>query len=660
MKDNLTIEEYIEKLEREDFAENDGLANAITKFNEDVAYRETCGIDGEIEVGIRVLTSDLSNGIFGDANHLRTFDNYLKTDIDHKIASFIQEKIICKLHNGEQTIPDALEALEHKLNSIAAEFKMREKFLQVMINRFYMYAGFMMPGWDVDADVPGDNWKNGIPYFNVIDARKVYLNPGIEQVDMSDRVRISVRENYPTKDLQTLFPDKKDEIISGIISICQKEDIDYNQYLQTETTDAVMMQYRKKYRIKLRYYIDERKKIKQPFLEEDYQQYLLEKAQEQGISEPTPETLKELDKLAQSYQDDNIMTPEERGFTEPQEVVYDCWFMIKFIPQLNILLEEPKYIGKHSSIAIYPGDWHPKRSYPMSMAYQRAESFNDHSIALTILMEEAFRYHRSIPIIAKGALVNEQFVREHIADPTIDTAIIVSEEWLQKNPTRSPREAFQWLTKPQVSQILTLLLPTLKKADEEATGSVPALKGVREASESGAAIRAKQIMARQGDISEIDKMINFFNEVFTILKDNVSKYLNYPLDMEYINDLNDPDIITVNDENAEEPIILSDIAKKCYVEVKLIGSTGAEAQLRENKAFALYDRHTITPFTLNKEIAPQKAKEWNKELKAYNKMLMFSDALQEHPELEQVFLDAINQVTQNKEKPPQVERPSVK
>jgi hypothetical protein len=640
----LTIKEYCEQLELSRYnKDKDGFTNEIVdNFNKDADYRRSCGWDEEAQTGLRIMTSDLDYGVFGNRKTKRQFNNYLKTNIYHKAAQLLAADADIRLENDDGTISDAQEALEMKLNHAFDRFEIMRNVDQVPLCNYFFGLGVARQYWD--TGVHSHYFRTGIPRTEAINPLKVFVNAGIQRSDMSDVVRISHRERYTKQKLLTIHPEYKEQL-EGYRNV---NGSNWEQAIQdSDHIDVVITQYKRTFLIEQRTMVDEAERSSYEFTEDSFQEWLQEKATELGLAVPTEEQYVQLINKAMQ-QERNEILPEDVVFTEKQEVQHNFWFQVIHIPQLNLIISPPELVGYRSEYILMPGEWNPTRSYPSSLAWDNARKLELDSAVLSMEFLATLKAHRPIPVLVKDALVDPSYVMENITDPEL--VVQVKQDFVKAG--NHAKEAFGWLDPPQVNQLAVMLEDKLKSWIDEGTRAVPAMKGIHEAAESGSAIRAKQKQAKQGDKIDITRFEKFFKDLLEVLKNHLAEYMDFKHTQDVLDVSGNLIREVINDENNPNSIRLKDIAKKTFVAVTLRDNAKEEKLEEKNEAFALFDRHAISAAELNRIIDPKKADARIKELREEQGVAQLYELMQTNPEIMQVVQNYLRQ-SQNSSHPNQ-------
>ena len=691
------IEHYLQNKMNEEFNTSiedipNGIDRLITDFDTAVQDKQDSGFNTQCEIGVRIMTDNLDDGVFGSAKKKRYYDNSIKSNIKRKIAEMMTSNIDVTLKNGMGRIyPVSL--MEQKINTALDAFGFIDSLPQIEAMHYYMADGWGKYGWDVSEDE--DGWKAGTPQFQPFDTRDVWTNPGVRMPDKSDKTTVFGLIPYTTEGLKKKYPQFKDIITAAIDEQRSriKASLEYNnagegkypidttnkvspalrRYLSEGITDVICCQRKYTFWLTVRELVNEDTGETVTYLEEDYQKHLLQVAE--SMDNP-PEDISMLSAMAQDVEDNNIVTMEKVAYTKPMRRKFVRWGEVYFIPELQLILpgidgfnEEGegidvnvKNVGDKCQFLVMPGDWNPDSSYSQSMAWENSKMLEMRSIILTIQMIYATRFHKPLLIIEPGAILNEVEFRKNYSDP--DFTVQVNPEWRNAsgghNLTRDP---FKFIYPAEMGRIAEILERKLDNWMDENTRSTDARQGIpSNASESGKAVALRQVASAKGDKTDFNKVTRLINEYCECMKDDIIKYMDDPHVQSGITESGDWGQVEVNTRDTVNMGIphknipneeLSEIevnnmlkyADSAFIRVTMNDNFEDMTRADKEEALMMYDRKLLSTAATVRVLRPNTADRDIKELREQEQGLAVAQRYLEDEE----FRMAVDQVVGSRE-----------
>jgi len=615
----MKLKESLEKKERSAF----DLSTVLGLWTNAVVYREQCGWNEQAEYALKVKTNDLP--FDKTLKSLEKWegkwyvDNWIEKSLRFAKARLLSAEVIVDLRNDSGVSNKSIELMENEINYSLAKFNFVRETDEVIDNHFYYGMGASRQAWnpdDIDAE-----WRTGKPKLEAIDDTKVWIDPATRKPDKSDMRYLFHREQFDTEELKKMFPDKAKKIEEIWAAEYGNDafDVPEQPAMSKGVTNVVIYQYKALYPIEKRAIVDENAQKVKYFMEDDYQEYINQ----------TPLDNTMADGLAKEY-DENEVFPEAVVATDKIKVNQEFVFQAIFIPELNLLLQEPEYVGKEFTYVFMPGFSHPDKAYSFGWVYYLKDLLEASIVMMTIQLINTVKTNKPIPVVPTGALENEEdFMKNYYK---LGATARPSSKWMEEHPGMRP---IWFITPPQVSQMHLILQDKINLAIKEFTNSIDSARGIPEYSgmsgrQTGMLQVASTIMSRP----EFFKYKEFLRKHCEILKDYLSFYRCYEHSIRDMDENGNPTLTRVNSDS--ETLLESE---GNYVVVDIVENTEALKQLRQQQALGLFERQLLT-----KEDALRMQELPNTErlvdnLSKQDEMMQLAQAVNENPELKAMIIE---------------------
>ncbi|MBC8387073.1 MAG: hypothetical protein H8E13_03365 [Actinobacteria bacterium] len=633
----MTEKEYLEKIEEKEF----DIEEAKTKFHQAKDDRTRSGWDDQADDGIDIMINNLplSKTLKSYEKWSGKFyiDNWVEKALRFKKAVLQAADVYIDVCNDTGIITPAQELLENEINFAFDKFKFLRNSDAVIENHYYMGMGWSRQVWNTN-DVDG-SWRTGKPILEAIDDRKVWLDPGTQKPDKSDKRYLFHREEVDTNKLQKMYPD----VAKKIIAMSSEDDEKSVRSDEIEKTEFVTMQYKKTITIDKRALVDELRGTVKYFDDKEFQEYM----KKTGVS---PE---EMDKKADDY-NANEALPEGIRMSEKVSVAEDHIFQVIFIPEYSIIIEQPQYIGKNFTYICMPSFHQPDSAYSFGWTYYLKDLLESSIIMMTIQLINTVKTNKPIPVVEAGALENEEYFLNNYYK--LGVTAKVREDWRRQHPGQDP---ISWITPPQVGQMHLLLEDKINNAIKEFTGATDIARGQPPYSGmSGRQTGMLQVAANVINKPEIRSFNYFLKQHAEVLKEYIVFYRDYEHEVMGLDEQGNKSVRVVN---LSYETMLENDDNYCHVIVE--ENAEAVKAMKEAKAVELFKMGMITwRDALRMQGIPNVEKLIvNKDNELGEKQII--EMINENPELQQMIREFAagqqqgqspeNQQSENKEAPPQ-------
>lgn len=589
------LKRLLEKREREEFSIQDW----NKKFLDAQTFRMTCGWDAKALDALKIRKNELP---LGELNSLPGYKG--KHYVDNWIWKGI--KMLTSMLSGASVDLDVKSYLnenggsgdlvEMELNWAAKMFRMQEIADPCLWERYFPGMGYLRAVWNSRRITP--NYPTGIPQFEPVAPFDVWLDPGTTMPDRSDMRYLFHQKWHDAAYLKRRYPQLKDKI-----AVQSNED----RTVWTDQVRVITIQY-KPIVVQEVIIVEDRHTGKKAEFAFDQWIEMVKEAegsteasaawQEQAMAkqekgEPVPEY--------EEWLLQGGFLPEMVVINGPIEVEKDVVMQAIYLPDQDIVLQEPQYIGERFSYFILPGIEQPGSPYALGLASYQADTLEEDIIMMTSLVLQTVKMHRNKELIQQNSLVNQEQYQKHGHELNVQP--IVSEQWQSDH---EGQKAIDPIPVPDFPRALMMLSDRLVQNQKTYSGAVDALMGMQSSSgQSGIQVAQLQTAARTYLREDIESYRRFLQEIATWLKDMIVQYRNFEHQIPGLRQDNTEGMVDIAaDMNSR--LDLDDY----YVEVTLQDNQEVVKQLERDFYKYLVEAGFITPLSfMRKADVPNPEKE---------------------------------------------------
>jgi len=582
----MNIDDYLLKKEKADF-DFDDKADLFEKAKE---IRGKW--DARSTIGLLIYNAEYLRNRKLDSDTSNQSEFYSINAVKDNLVLSINETLIPEIDitlvNKRNNILPIQDILELELNYNVDKERLVRDMKQTLISLKFQGFGAGRVYWsDDDAD---NEWWTGNPKHKPIDPTKLWYISVDNREDKRDIIEYFHREQYTIRRFKQKYPEYYKQYEDKISTIA-KEDLENNYYYNMGIVNVIVNQYQRKFRVKERAIAnEERDSMDMIYVSEsEYEEYLNGKG-------ANPENMELYKKTGEMIEETPVFDEQIRS-SIPIDRTETRWFQTIFIPELNILLEEPELVGKDTDYCILPGEWNPNDIYPTALAYDYKELLKVSGILLTTMVLNTVRIQKPIPIIVEGALKNESnFIKNY---HKLGVIAKVDPVWAKENPGVNP---VKWLAPPAAGQMQAMLYQMIEKLLDKSMAAPNVSKGIPEYSgQSGKSVELLQSQAKVSTKPDFYAVEEYLRKICEKMKVMIAEKRNYPHQI-FLSKQNNIDGLTevrgnqaIADVNTDVTNQLSDIVDKCYVRVSVESNIDQKNQIKDINYKELYQRQDI-PF----------------------------------------------------------------
>lgn len=629
----ISIKEYLTAVERAKFGIEE-LTDLTRKYNECKEDRKDW--DKNADFGRMIQNNDFSfmdSLLRKKSNTTKTWGiNFIKTNIKYSNAATIAATVKVNLKNERGSNPKGQQLLKAETNYAIDKFNLLRKSDQCLEDVKYTGMTYIYVGWD-DLNHDDTDWFTGIPIYKPILPEKVWIDPYIEEKDKSDMHYLFHREQHRIKSLKRQFPKLADQIPEAT----ENEDGRSGRGI----VDVVRCQYMVKVPIERRAIVSEATGKVRYHLESEYEDYIKTKAGSDQLSEEELESLKDLGE----ENDETVIFSETINATKKIKSILTCWYEMIFIPEHNLILEKPHYIGNTIRYAVMSGERVANSSYSCGEPTDNRDLIEATILMMTIQLYDTIKRNRPIIGILPGSILNEDEVRNNWGHPNL--TVLYNEVFFAANTHLRPRDAITVQEMPQMGQMQVLLNEKLEQAAEKAQNSPNVRKGIQDyAQQPAKAIVALQQASIEGGKATYNQYKEFLRQSFEILKNLIAENRDYEHEIRTLLSSNTSGIDQMEKVNHDSESMLIDAAIQCKVQVLLDENSEMTKAIKEQKALQLYglkDEHGMSLITTDDFLRSYIPDEAETIIKNREQRLEESQNLVESPEIQNMMAQAMQQ-----------------
>ena len=600
-------------------------------------YRSTTGWETAAEEALKIRKNDLPlRDIQGIPKWKGKFykDNWLWKGVKWLVSmqTGAVPELDVKSYGG--LVTPSQDLLEQELNYAHDAFDFTTVYEDALYDRYYPGMGVVRGIWDTRKS--NAQYATGTPRVEYVDVMNVYLDPASRQRDKSD-MRYMFHEDWvDLNELKRRYPKYKSKMREGVE--------DNNPYA-TNRGHVITMQYRKTIPVDKVFIEDRDSGSRAEFLLDEWNDWI---AEQRKLPETQELYIQYQAEFRPSPTQDSPLSFEEwlsEGGSLPEKVAMvgavtsheDAVFQAIYMPEGNLVLEQPQYIGDRYTYFFLIGYHEPDSAYPFGLAHYMKDLLEVSIVLMTILTVQAVKTYKNEKEIAEESLVNQDQYEEHGYEIGVNP--VVREEWKLRHPGE---RAVNPIPLPQFPRELMILNDQLINAQKTMTGAVDASIGLAQYSgQSGVQVAQLQTASRTYQREDIEAYRRFIKSCVEWLKDSIVEFRNYPHQIQGL-DLNDqPGFIDV----------ATDIRNKLdstnyYVEVTIQESQEVIKQIEREVATNLFDRGLLSPIDYLREIDKPNPEKLVEAAEAYRGEREVLEILRQFPELQQMVAQYAQQAQQ--------------
>lgn len=461
-------------------------------------------------------------------------DNWIKKSIEWRVSLLIGGDVFLDLKSKDGGFYEDQQLLENSVNWAFIYEKYLPAIASGLKDRDFVGYGVFRQSWDPERI--DKVWKNGKPIPEHIDARKVWF-----QADNSEISRLRFvyhEEEFDTRQLKDDFPSLA-ERISETEGSRKTTKIGMLQYLKTYRIEKIVVENMVNGQSEV-FTTQELSDAKDDMAEaystyvgtgsvpQEYaeNEFFILKLREftQAAAVPGAESAPSPD-IFRAWLEDNFL-PEHVLQSRPVKSKEDCWFQAVVLPESNIVLQEPQYVGPHSSYAIILGEKRDKSCYTFGTAYDDKDKLDGSIVLMSLLLKMAGKMNKPIPFVEQDSLTDmEDFEENHWKNSYIG---VVSKIWRMTGAGANGRDAVKYELPPINSSIPMALYGMINESIKTNSGAVDSARGQQQYEQSGVLQSQLQNAAMSYMQHTIFQYVCFLRDIGEQLKYMLSHYRDYP------------------------------------------------------------------------------------------------------------------------------------
>lgn len=582
------------------------------------AYRISCGWEAAANDGKKIRNNDLPLREIKSAPGWKGKfykDNWLWKGIKWLVSMQTGAVISLDLKAYDGFGDESLDVYETEVNYGIDNARLSDVAETCLYDRYYSGLGVMRGIWNTKAIT--NNFRTGSPKYDYVDPMDIYFDPNSRQKNKSDLRYMFHEMRYDTAELKRMYPKYADMIQSQI---------DSKRLEASNTTVAYILQYKRTITVEKVFIQDEDSGISDSFLVDEWNEHIavvgadsktMEQYQQSGSVEDYSSWLLRGGWLA-----------EKVTMSGPIEVEENAVYQAIVIPDLDLVLEYPQYVGENYSYFFLIGYHNPDCAYPFGLCFYMQDMLEISVILMTVLTIQAVKMYQMEKQIQAGALVNEKEYKEKGYQLGVNP--IVDESWQKAHPGT---DAVKYLHLPEFPSYLMTLNENIVQAQKTMTGAVDSAIGLATYSnQSGVQVANLQMASRVYTKDEFDGFSQFINQAGTWMKDMISLYRNYPHKIKGLDEQNKFGLVEVatNISNRLN-------AANYFTEVTMQESYEIVKQIEKEFYTTLLDRKLITPLEYMRICDVPNADKKVDDAATYYGDKAYLDAIQQNPEIKSVI-----------------------
>lgn len=498
-----------------------------------IQHRSAIGWDDQANDGLKIKDNKLPLTKSKNPSDKYYVDNWILKSINWIHSMLTGADISVELQSIDGNYNQSMQLMECEVNFLLDIFKWLDQGEKALLDRYWTGIGVVKNGWS--AKKIDNDFHTGIPNFQYIDARKVYLDPNPNNMKY-----IVHSEEINKEDILNYFP----------------------EYPELQRVDSR----------KFTLYIVQVKELK---TKKQVAFYIEDK--DDIVYFDLDEYLSELQK--------GLQIPEGIIVSDPIESEYDEVTEYLFLKEQNRILKQYS-IGSDFSYTVLKGAQVTDSPYSFGLPYFLKDMQELSIMLMTILTLSTLKHHKQIRIVHPEAITNYKEIKDKLHLPGVD--ILIDKDWEYNNPDKKPIE---YLDPPKFSQELEFLEQKITEVIKSTTGVTNTLQGAPEYSGvSGVAVAQFQNQAKVIHKKDYIQWSKFISENVKSIMSLIETYRNYPHKIMGIDDSGIRSLIdvAVNDD--------SSLKNSNYIITVLIDENQeAIKKMEEDLIIRLYQLGLVTP-----------------------------------------------------------------
>jgi len=415
--------------------------------------------------------------------------------------------VYCNLENTTTYRDANTELLESEINDLARMMSIPEQTAYAFEDMLYVGHGYVYVYWDA-YDVTIGN-ETGCPKIEHINPMKMYIDHTTHKRDKSDMRYIFRVEKYDYRDLIKRYPHIKETLLNrmGVNAYDNLVELIIMQYKVEEFIECVTIED-----------TDDKTNKKWIFPLREWTRYINSGAE----------------------------VPEGVEVSMPYFVRKEFWYECSFLPFVERLVEQPKYVGEFCSYQIIHYQPREDSAYDYGLTYYMMDLQDMDIILMTSLVLQVFQSMNQKELIVQDALVNQE---EYLNKKgQLDVQPIVKPKWQKDNPGE---KAVSPIPMAQFSDAIPMLSNMIGNDQKMTSGKTDTMAGVPPfANMSGVQTTALQSAGNMYHKQELLKQQQFIERIYKVILYLICEYRSHPHTVRHLGMDNEMENVPVN--NPEE------------------------------------------------------------------------------------------------------------
>lgn len=615
----------LEKIEKKEFKIDDW----TQIYERAKIYRSACGWESAAEDALKIRKNDLPLGnIQGIPNWKGKFykDNWLWKGVKWLISMQTGAGLEIDLKSFGGLVTPAQDLLEQEVNYAFDAYRFQDACEDALYDKYYTGMGWVRGIWNTRA--ANANYATGTPRLEYVDCMNVFIDPSSRQRDKSD-MRYLFHEDYvDIYELRRRYPKYRNKI---------QEVIDQKNPEVTNRSRIITLQYRKTVELDKVYIEDRNTGDKQEFLLDEWQEYTAEDAKKPETKAlyrqyvdtfaPDPQNEKPLD--FQDWLAQGGSLPEKVAIIGALTSEEQAVFQAIYLPDCNIVLEQPQYVGKNFTYNCLIGYHEPDCAYAYGLCHYMKDLLEVSIVLMTILTVQAVKTYKNEKLIQEDSLVNQETYLERGYEIGLNP--VVRDEWQRTHPGQ---KAVENVPLPEFPQALQYLNEQLIQAQKSMTGAVDAAIGLQTYSgQSGIQVAQLQAASRTYQREDLEAYRRFVKQCVEWLKNQVVQFRNYPHQIQGLDMYNKSGLVDVATDITNR---LN--ADNYYVEISIQDNQEVVKQIEREMAMNLFDKGLLAPLDLLNTLDQPNPERTVQEAEKYRGEREILEVIRQFPELQQQIM----------------------